>query len=570
MKKFLCILIFVFAVIKIEAQSFYNPLDTPMYLAATFAELRPNHFHSGIDIKTGEEIGKPVYAIEDGYVYRIKVSPYGFGNALYIKGYKGYTSVYAHLSRFAPKIENLVKKEMYKRKTNSIEWFPKKVKITVKKGEIIAYSGNTGSSHGPHLHFEIRKSKSEHPINPLKYGFCVYDTVRPVIYSISIDDLSSVKYQYAGPLVVKQTNKLYSNNNADYYVLSDDTLNVPLCVGVSVESFDFLNGYNNKCGVYSIEMQVNAKSRFKLRFDEFSFYETRYINSLINYPIYYNKERKMYRLYKQPNNILSIERNDGNGKICFKQGEIKHIKITIEDTYGNRSVVSFVARGDSSIKNTNRVEGKKFLWRKTTNEVISNDFSVYVPGKALYDNMFFVGEAIKYKDKRFLSPLVDFSAEAMIPLHKKMRLQIKPYNVPNKLQEKLTVALVDGNTIADVGGNYQKNGMVETYVREFGKFVVMADTVSPIIKPLNIYEGKNMQQEDSIVFNVTDNLTGVGGYKCYIDGKWTRVERDIKTDNFYCQFKEVLNDKAGESHSLIFSVVDDKNNWQVYKTSFVY
>ena len=145
---------------------FQSPLEIPLILSGTFAELRSNHFHSGLDIKTQQQSGLKVMAAASGFVSRIKVSHFGYGKALYITHPNGYTTVYAHLQNFNPEIDAYIKHRQYKNESYEIELFPKAGELLVNNGDIVAYSGNTGGSGGPHLHFEIR-NKQEHPMNPM-------------------------------------------------------------------------------------------------------------------------------------------------------------------------------------------------------------------------------------------------------------------------------------------------------------------------------------------------------------------------------------------------------------------
>ncbi len=571
MKKFFGALIWLFTVAGLYGQQFCNPLDTPMILSATFAELRPNHFHSGIDIKTNEVTGKPVRAIEAGYIYRIKISPYGFGKALYVMHYNGKTSVYGHLCCFTPEIDSIVIAEMYRKHRNSIEYFPKKIKIKVKKGEIIGYSGNSGSSQGPHLHFEVRDTKTEHPLNPLKFGFNVKDTVKPRMFDLVVYDLGNKFYQngkYCGLYRIKKAGNV--NGKVVKYVLDADTVKVPANAGFVLNVADFVNNSSSVCGVYGITLKMDGKKMFEIKFDEFSFYETRYINSVMDYPLYKLEKKRRYRLFKQPGNKLSFMNKSGSGIVKIDDNNCHNIEITVYDIYENFSVLEFVVQKDTALKCDVDTKDKILLsWKKSVNTVKGENFEFDIQGKSLYDDAYV--SFTEDSDSRFLSPVIKFGDNSTIPLHKRNVLKIKPFKpVPGYLQPKVTIVKVDGRRIYDAGGYYTKSGYVTAKVREFADYAVTVDTVKPFIKPLNIYTSKNMSSEQSIVFKATDDLTGIGGYKCYIDGKWTRVDYDIKDDKMYCMFREVLKQKTGEEHSIIFTVIDEKGNSGVYKTKFVY
>ena len=214
MKKILILLIILFSSNLTFSQDYINPLDFRLLLSGTFGELRGNHFHAGIDFKTKGVEGQNIYAIADGYISRIKVSSYGYGKALYINHPDGKTSVYAHLQKFSEKIDTIVKKEHYKREQFEINIFPKANSIQVKQGEIIALSGNSGSSQGAHLHFEIRDTKTEHPLDPLDYGFKVIDNISPILKEIKIFDIDN--HDLSSTYKISKKNKKYYTQDTIY------------------------------------------------------------------------------------------------------------------------------------------------------------------------------------------------------------------------------------------------------------------------------------------------------------------------------------------------------------------
>ena len=572
MKKFFVLVLANFISFFSYSQYYVYPLDTPLLLSATYAELRANHFHSGIDIKTNEKIGKPVKSIADGYIYRIKVSPYGFGKALYVRHYDGKSSVYAHLCCFSPLLDSIVLAEMYKKKKNSIEYFPKGTKIRVKKGEVIGYSGNSGSSQGPHLHFEIRDSKSEHPLNPLKFNFRIEDTIKPRMYDLILYDLRYKSYQNGK--YCKHFKKLKSKNidsKTKEYFLSEDTVYVPEKLGLVLNVVDFVNNSKNVCGVYGIDLKMDGRKIYELKFDEFSFYETRYINSLIDYPMYKLRKKKMYRLFKQPGNELSFLKNKGDGIIELNDDKVHLVEIITYDFYNNLSILKFYIKKNDAVECKDKKDGKILLSRKKVmNKIKGKSFEFDISGKSLYDDVYISFEE-DTAEKKYFSAVVKFGINNTVPLHRRNILIIKPNKpIPKKLQPKLTIAKIKKQKVYDLGGVFTKDGYVVAKVREFADYVVTVDTISPTIKPLNVYANKNLKSEDKISFKVYDDLTGIGFYNCYIDGKWTRVDYDPKNKRMHCMFKEVITKAKKQNHKLIFTVVDKKGNSSVYSLSFVY
>ena len=296
---------------------FRNPLDIAPVIAGTFGELRSNHFHSGIDIKTQGKQGLKIYAAADGYVSRIKVAQYGFGKAIYITHPNGFTTVYAHLSKYSDKIQKYVKSIQYKKEdyqTGSL--FFKKNKFPVKKGEIIAFSGDTGSSGAPHLHYEIRNTKTEEILNPLLFGLKPEDTTAPSIQSLKVYPLNNSSR-------INLQNKSFilplKNSSKGKYIA--DRISAFGMIGFGINVFDRLDKALNKNGIYSLEMLVNGKRFYYHNVETFSFPESKFINLHIDYEHYKKYKRKYQKTYKETANKLSTYKNlVNNGIIDIKNG----------------------------------------------------------------------------------------------------------------------------------------------------------------------------------------------------------------------------------------------------------
>ncbi|MBC7418868.1 MAG: M23 family metallopeptidase, partial [Pedobacter sp.] len=316
---------------------FRQPLAiSPPALAGSFGELRANHFHSGIDFRTNQREGYPVYAVADGYISRLRVQNSGFGQALYVNHPNGYTSVYGHLQRFSPKIAAIVKDLQYQGKTFELDNYPKETLIPVRKGEVIAYSGNRGSSGGPHLHFEIRDSKTEETINPQFFGIVIPDNIPPVIHGIYFYQLNGKIFdehipKKAIPLIGSAGN--YSSNS---------TLNLSGEVGFGIVATDKHNGKSGTNGVYSIQLQVDGKIVFTSALERFAFENSRAINAHIDYPTFLKTKVKIQKSFLEPGNPLQIYSNLVNGgRILFTDGKTHQLKYIVTDATGNESVVKF-------------------------------------------------------------------------------------------------------------------------------------------------------------------------------------------------------------------------------------
>ena len=271
--KFLFLLILFSASITAQVPNhLISPVDIPVTLSASFGELRPNHFHSGIDIKTQQQIGLPMYSIDDGYVWRISISPGGYGNCLYLK-HKDVISVYAHLDRFTPEITEWIRDYQYKNKTFSMDAYLQPNEIPVKQGDLVAWGGNSGSSGGPHLHFEIRDTTGVYVYDaqPL---YNVYDNVYPRFKNIAINPVSG-----QGVVDNSYTYKMYGVKRTGTGKYVANKIKAWGKIGIEVKAFDYMTGQNNFYGVKSLKLLVDDKLTFSYIMDKFSLEDTRYINS---------------------------------------------------------------------------------------------------------------------------------------------------------------------------------------------------------------------------------------------------------------------------------------------------
>src|SRR5690606_11179645 len=375
------------AQLKYPTDAFRPPLDIPIVLAGTFGELRSNHFHSGIDIKTQQREGLPIYAIGDGSISRIKIQHYGFGKALYITHTNGFISVYAHLQKFAPEIEEYVKKQQVDRESYEIQLYPDASTFSLKKGDIIAYSGNTGGSSGPHLHFEIRNS-SDVPVNPLLFGLDaeVKDSQPPLIQSLfaySINDNSQVN-QCSDIIQIN-----YKQQN-DGTFLADKVYASGL-IGFGVNSYDRNDLAYNKNGVYKVEMFVNGKQHFSYDFEKFSFGESRYINSLIDYKYYQQKNERIQQCFITPGNKLSVyEGVIDNGIIKIEEGLHYNLEIRIKDFHENETIIKIPVEGKTQEVLTKKgvLVTNDYLIAEKDNAYKIGKASVFFPANTFYDDFY--------------------------------------------------------------------------------------------------------------------------------------------------------------------------------------
>ena len=340
---FKIILIIIVSVNNLFSQEKFSPVEIPIILSGTFGEFRKTHFHTGIDIKTQGKEGLIVRAIDDGDLVRVKVSKSGYGKVVYIRHYDGITSVYAHLKKFSPKIQQIIKSLQYKKERFEVEKFFKKGEVKLKKSEIIGFSGNTGGSSGPHLHFELRDTKQEKPLNPLKYGYFVSDTIPPMIQNIYLYKFLRENLSKKIKIELIKNKNLYFNN---------DTIKISGMFGLGYSGYDRQNSSYNRNGIYKRELIINGKSIYSYKFDNLIFPDGKKIDLLIDYKAYNIDKIRIKRLYQTINSKFSfLENNTNFGLFRVIKDSLYNIKIIFEDINKNKSVVSMVLKGTENQKN---------------------------------------------------------------------------------------------------------------------------------------------------------------------------------------------------------------------------
>jgi murein DD-endopeptidase MepM/ murein hydrolase activator NlpD len=543
---------------KYPLTDFQQPLAiVPPALAGSFGELRANHFHSGIDFRTNQRIGYPIYAVADGYVARLRVQNSGFGLAVYLNHPNGYTSVYGHLSRFNPKIGQEVKNIQYRNKSYEIDEFPSADFLPVRKGDIIAYSGNTGSSGGPHLHFELRDTKTEATINPQLLGIQIPDNIPPVITAMYVYRLNEQPFSEFTPKQYFQV----VGANGKYNLNKVKTINLSGEVGFGITATDKHTGMSGINGVYSIELEVDGKVIYTSALERFSFANSRAINSHLDYPAFLNYKRSIQKSFVDPGNPLQIYSNLINsGRITFNDGKLHQLTYTLTDSKGNKSTLLFNVQADSKavINTPNQGVGIRFPFN-TVNELVNEDVKIVLPKGTLYNDLNFVYKKLP-KPQNAFSALHQIQ-NSLTPLHTGFELSIKADSTLAKYQNK---ALIVNNNRVSQGGTFE-NGYVKTNPKTFGSFYIAIDTIAPTITPINIAQGKNMNSISQMSFKIRDNLSGIKSFNGYIDDKWVLMEFDAKTATLWHAFDE--STKSGK-HNFTLIVTDLKDNLRRYTIEF--
>lgn len=557
----------LFFTVTAHAQKGYytSPVKIPMFLSASFAELRTNHFHSGIDIKTQGVTGIPVLSVADGFVSRISVSPSGFGNALYIDHYNGTTSVYGHLSSFRNDIQDYIKKIQYKKKSFKVDIPVSPETFLIEKGEMVAVSGNSGSSGGPHLHFEIRDTKSEEPINPLLFGFNVADNTPPKIFTLLVSPLSEnaqVNFQAA--------NKKYPVvfMNGKYKITNNPVIPVFGKIGFAIEANDFFDNTSNKCGINKMQLKVDGETNFSVDLNRLSFSDSRFINSYVAYNELMTTGRRFQKTWIDPGNLLhNYEINRNQGIIEFENnGQVHEIEIELMDTYGNTSVLEFNVECKQTELPPVQPNFTQFFNYDKDNKWSENEIDLEIPKGALYNSFGFL-YSNETAGKGVYSGLHHIHKNT-VPIHTLAKLKIKPQQLNKHLESKALLVMLDEKTgqFHSVGGEF-KEDYVQADIRTFGTFAVRVDTVPPVIKPLSIVNKNTLTESNRIRFIISDDLAGIDKIEGTIDGNWALFEYDAK-NNLIAHYFDPGRFEMGKTHDFKLMVTDYKNNISTYEATF--
>jgi len=569
-KKGLLLFCFGLSVLSAGAQQIYSnnkyplvdfrqPLDiTPVALSGSFGEIRGNHFHSGMDFRTNQREGYPVYAIADGYVSRMRVQNSGFGLALYLTHPNGYTSVYGHLSRFAPQIDRAVKDLEYQKKTFELDEFPDAAAFPVHKGDIIAYSGNRGSSGGPHLHFEIRDSKTEQTINPQLFGIQVPDNIPPVISALYVYQTNQKSFNEFTPKKGLPT----TGANGSYKLTQQTVVPVSGEIGFGISANDRHNGASGNNGVYAIRLELDGKIIYTSAVERFAFENSKAINSHIDYPAFMTTRRTIQKSFVDPGNPLQIYSSlINNGRILLGDTNVHQVRYLVSDAKGNESILAFQIRSDgrSAIQTPEAPEGVSMSYGKD-NDFSAEGMKLRLAKGTLYNDLKLTYK-VRPKPATGAYSRIHQIHNNLVPLHTGFELWIKPDVDMGMLKDKAVIVSTSGGS---QGGVYDQ-GYIKGTPRAFGSYYIAVDTVAPTIAPLNIAEGKNMKGIARMNFRLRDNLSGIKSFNGYIDGAWVLMEFDTKTATLWHTFDERT---ANGKHDFKLIVEDMKGNSRTYTANF--
>ncbi len=544
--------------VSLNSQSIYpqdyfsSPLDIPLVLSGTFAELRSNHFHSGMDIKTQQRTGLKVKAAADGYVSRIKISKYGYGKALYVTHPNGYTTVYAHLSKFSPEIESYIKKLQYQKESYEVETFPKPDELLVTKGNLVAYSGNSGGSGGPHLHFEIRDN-AERPINPMLFGIEIKDSKPPTVTSIYAYPLD--ENSYVNNSNQKQNLRLIPLKNGDYVVKNVNAFGK---IGFGITTWDIQDLAANKNGVYNIQTFVNGSKNFELDFKRFSFDETKHINQLIDYNHFKTNRQRIQKLFRINNPLSIYKETYKEGVLTVEDSTYSVYKIKVSDFKNNTSWVTISVKGE---KNTTTPVSQKtktpyYIYADKNTTLKEKSISVDIFPDSFYEDF--------YMDFQVNADTLKLHKD-VVPLKKSIKIayDISKYNAEDK--NKLFIARLSGYKKTPYYSFTKREGdTLTTYTKRLGTFALASDNEKPTITPINFKKGQWLSKYRYLKIKMDDDLSGISNYRATVNGKWILMEYYKGTYTYDFNDGIVTDTK----NNLKVIVTDNVGNSSTFETTF--
>ena len=534
---------------------FRSPLDIPINLSGTFGELRPNHFHSGLDIRTNNVEGLPVYASADGIIIRIKVSAFGYGKALYIAHPNGYTTVYGHLQKFSDKIEAYVKEQQYKQKSFEVELYPSTLKVA--QSEIIALSGNSGGSGEPHLHFEFRDTATEKIINPMAFGMnkLIKDEMKPVISSLMVypaNDSTSVN-RSKNPVSLSLQKQVDGSFLASKVVTNGK-------IGFALNSYDLSTNNYNKNGIYKVVSYVNGSQNFKFEFDTFAFDESKHINYFIDFNRYKKLKQRFQKLFIKESYPLSlVSGNTKNGFLDIKPNVAYTYKIEVFDFHGNKTIVNVPISYEKEVNPTSVTsKGNYFIKTKSDYNFEFEKTSVYIPVNALYENA-----SLNISEKEGVLD-IENNYEA---IQNGLTVTLDMSHLSEEEQKKAFLGTVYGLKL-EYNSSFRKANKVSSKVKAFGKYKVGFDTVAPRIYNPNFIEGSNISKLSTLSVSISDAISGIDTYNAYLNDEWILMEYDYKTKKLIHNLKD---GKVVSGKNDIKIVVTDKlENTATFSSNFIY
>lgn len=523
-----------------------NPINIPIKISGTFGELRNTHFHSGVDIKTEGKQGVKIFSIKDGYVKRIKISKDGFGKAIYLNHHDGTTSVYGHLKKFSSEIEQFVKETQYKKKSYEIEIYPKNNLFVYKSGELIGYSGNTGSTSGPHLHFEVRDTKTNYPMNPLKILENVNDTIIPKINNLYLYDvMSDGTYHLIEKIKLKKI-------NSNYFLT--DTIKNSGILGIGINYYDKQDISYSKNGAYSIDFKMNNETIFEYKMDTISLYDKRYLKLLVDFENWYLKKNKIQKLFVHPKSkytFLNKKNYDGIVKVENNKNYIGNIEI--KDYNGNTSRIEIIIKGTP----------KQLMKKQIKNYNIKSDLEYTLESKnikvKIKKNTFFNDVYIPFK---FINDTLDLGKN-LYPIDKRFKIIYDIKNLDSIYQKKGFISKINEKNKTEFIWTEKLNNIWSINTNILGKYTISIDTTPPLIKPMNFKNNQLINNQNTLKLRIKDDLSGIKKINGSINGKWILLEHEPKNNTISYNLSDINFNSS--KYELEIVALDYLGNKKLYK-----
>lgn len=523
---------------------FRNPLNIPMQLVANFGELRNNHWHMGLDIRTQQRENLPVVAAAEGYIAKIKIEPGGFGRAIYINHPNGYTTLYAHLNAFMPLIETWLKQQQYDRESWAGEFVLPANLIPVSKGQFFAYSGNTGGSAGPHVHFEIRDTKTDKCLNPLLFGFPIADAVPPTLVRLAMYDRNRSVYVQSPQLMpLRKTGSTYTLSTSSLIKVGSDK------ISFAINASDRLSGSSNPNGIYSTRVFLDGELQSEFVLDNIDYLETRYLNAQIDYRYKFNGGGWLQHLSPMPGDVSEVYTKTNSAGILSLNDEQPHrVKIEVRDAAQNLSVLQFSVQYAPLLKKDVDYAAEKLI-PNFVNVIEKDGFEVFTSDRTVYDTVPVLFRSAAAATAAAASNLYTFIG-ASIPAHDSITVRIRP-EVPSELRQKLVIQNIAGSKKFIKKANWNGEWAWAKF-RQFGTYQALVDNTPPSVNA----PPTNLRNSSRLVFTPTDNFNTIKSFRAEVDGRWLRFSNNGGRSWIY-YFDEKF--PAG-THTLSVRIEDEAGN----------
>ncbi len=517
---------------------FRNPMGIPMELQANFGELRSDHWHMGLDIRTNQKENLPVYAAADGYIASLGIRPQSFGRFIIINHPNGLSTLYGHLNDFFPALEQYVTEQQYKQESWAIELNFTKNQFPVSKSQFIAYSGNTGGSQGPHLHFEIFDTKTEKRLNPLLFGFPVSDDVPPTLIKLAMYDRSRSTYQQSALIFpLKKT-------DSGYIIPKIPVIKTGLNkISFAIQAYDRMSNSKNPDGIYAAKLYLDDEPQIQFILDSIDYDETVYINAQVDYKYRYNGGAWLQHLSQLPGDHGKAYRQiRGDGVISLADTGIHTVTIEVKDARNNSSQLNFAIQHDDSLSTT-IMQGyeNSYLIPNQVNEVKKQDFEIYFPATTLYDTV----QLLYFRNNTSSAYSVSVSQQVndpSVPLHNDITVRIKPDKViPEDWKDKILIQRSGrGSSLRKARWEGDASTAAQWLTAKFGdlgSFQAFADVMPPQINELGKGDTIDLSPSSRILFAPTDNFGVIKNFRAELDSQWIRFTND-KGRNWIYKFDE--------------------------------